>query len=356
MKKIFLSATAIAATLSTPAFAADLPSRKAPAIAVQAPLWTGFYAGLNIGYGFGTNSNANSVGYGIGGAPIAGANLQWAGLNFGNASQYNSSLAGAGLAQSVSMSNDQSGVVGGGQIGYNYQLKSDIVIGLEADIQGSGIQSNGYNNGAGASGVNNLIDLIRDDGLGTQARFYNGSQISISNAFGTQTLNTGVNWLGTVRGRIGYLINPSLLAYGTGGLTYGGVFANASSLTGNSVVNSYNYTAEAFPPPGAVEKYSGVSSYSQSLYGKSSYNQVLVGWNIGGGIEWMFKTNWSLKAEALYWNMGNINLQTISYALSGPTNSGVIVNNTQVNYQGVIARAGINYHFNLGGVPAVASF
>jgi outer membrane immunogenic protein len=36
------------------------------------------------------------------------------------------------------------------------------------------------------------------------------------------TVTKEIDYLGTVRGRLGWLVNPTLLVYGTGGLAYGG--------------------------------------------------------------------------------------------------------------------------------------
>jgi outer membrane immunogenic protein len=38
----------------------------------------------------------------------------------------------------------------------------------------------------------------------------------------------------------------------------------------------------------------------------------LSGWTAGGGLEWMFMQNWSLKAEALYWDLGRMNVETVA--------------------------------------------
>ena len=60
MKNALLASVATLATVSAcSAFAADLPSRKAPAYVPPTPMWTGFYAGLNAGYNFGTNQNVD---------------------------------------------------------------------------------------------------------------------------------------------------------------------------------------------------------------------------------------------------------------------------------------------------------
>ncbi len=73
----------------------------------------------------------------------------------------------------------------------------------------------------------------------------------------------------------------------------------------------------------------------------------------------MFMPNWSLKGEALYWDMGRMNLQTASWGVSPfPT---TLMNNAglgraSVSYSGVIARIGVNYHFGWGGAPLMAAY
>ena len=88
------------------------------------------------------------------------------------------------------------GFIGGGQIGYNYQFANSFVIGLEADLQG--IAGNTATNSFSGSGVP----------VGSPAETINSTVISTKK----------FDYLGTVRGRAGYLITPTLLIYGTGGL------------------------------------------------------------------------------------------------------------------------------------------
>jgi outer membrane immunogenic protein len=99
MKKILLSSVALLG-LATGAMAADLPSRRAPApivAAVPVFTWTGFYVGVNAGYGWNTSDD-----------------FVFNGERFDL--------------------DDDGGFVGGAQAGYNYQIGS-FVVGLEGDIQ-----------------------------------------------------------------------------------------------------------------------------------------------------------------------------------------------------------------------------
>ncbi|MBS7695646.1 MAG: porin family protein [Chelatococcus sp.] len=164
------SAVIASAGLATGALAADLPSRTVAPVAPVAPIvpiftWTGFYVGVNAGYGWNTNNNDNNVVY----------------------------VPGTGYIGTGSSGSD-GGFVGGGQIGYNYQF-GQFVAGVEADIQYADMTSNN-NNGAFYAGTG-----------------YIGSQ------------SNGVDWFGTVRARLGFAFDRALI-YGTGGFAYGGGNSN----------------------------------------------------------------------------------------------------------------------------------
>jgi outer membrane immunogenic protein len=314
--KNFVSIAALAAALSAgSAFAADLPTHKAPP-PPPAPVvsWTGAYAGLNAGYNFGTNGNAYSQNWG----------QPWFSRTTGELIFKNSSALSMDMAQP----NNQSGFIGGGQVGYNYQWGKNVVVGFETDFQGTTTSGSSAGIGAATAPVTS----------------YNQGVLTFSsNSIGGTTIQTGVNWLGTVRGRIGYLVTPTMLLYGSGGLTYGSVYANVSQ---NALETQ------------TVNLFGDIGTSNASWYGQGQQSQTRTGWNAGGGFEWMFMPNWSVKAEALYWDLGRINIQTASLGLqqfqTERPNTGW--GRSSVSYSGVIARAGINYHFNFASAPVVAKF
>ena len=124
MKKFILSAVSLAA-LTGSALAADLPTRKEP-LPPPPPsfTWTGLYGGVNVGYGFGA-----------GGADTGALNGVAA----------NANLVTSPIAASWSNSIAPSGVLGGGQVGYNYQYNPYVVVGVETDIQAADMNaSSGY--------------------------------------------------------------------------------------------------------------------------------------------------------------------------------------------------------------------
>ena len=291
------------------ALAADLPSRKAPVIAPPPPpMWTGFHVGLNAGGTWGNNSSLNSTTWSL--APPSGfpaidnSNIVNAALLTGTAGQ------AAGSA----------GFIGGGQVGYDWQVPVSgygVVVGGEADFQGIA--------GTGGNGSR---------WIGAQAgTFLNNSLFTLSN----QQVSGSLQWLGTVRGRVGFLAMPTLLVYGTGGLAYGGV--------SGSVQNTQN----------------GLLGNAPSIfnYGSGSYSKTAVGWTAGGGLEWMFMPNWSAKAEYLYYDLGNVSgsVYNTSYGLGvGTTTQLASVSNYSARVSGNIVRAGVNYHFNWGSAPVVAKY
>ena len=171
MKKYLLaSVAALGIVAAGAASAADLPSRKGP---VAAPVymppaltWTGFYVGANAGYGWGNVNTSNGWGWG-------------------------------GRSTSVG---DLDGFVGGGQVGYNYQM-GQFVLGLEADLQGADLST-------GSS--------IYGDAVKTE-------------------------YFGTVRARVGVAFDR-FMPYITGGWAYGNVKTSFTDLAGNRFSHDSSHT------------------------------------------------------------------------------------------------------------------
>ena len=319
-KHLLVSLAALAATSILSASAADLPARKAaPVDPPPAATWTGFYAGLNAG---GTWSNNNSARV-----------TTWSLINV-------LSLYGWATLNGKVSSSSANGFIGGGQIGYNWQVpvgSATFVTGVEADIQG-----------------------VANGGQETTNALWNPPAVYCCSFCNSTTVSSNLQWLGTVRGRIGYLVTPSLLVYGTGGLAYGGVNFNFSQTQTEFVVFPSNYG----PCPGSPSLSCNGPTPINISPGSAGYSGTMVGYAAGGGVEWMLFPNWSLKAEYLYYNLGNVTATLLrgGYPLGYVAASGAqpeppfVASTAQHSVSGNIARAGVNYHFNWGTAPVVASY
>ena len=325
-KKTLFSIAALT-VLAGSALAADLPSYKAPPPPPPPPppLWTGFYVGLNAG---GTWSQSNSV-Y-TSSFPVAG--FGDTALNTGSASYLASSMA-LGASGNVSTGNN-GGFIGGGQIGYNWQFYNSFVVGVEADIQGIASSSS---NAARA----NVLSL------GGDPFFVSGTGPDLLAT--TISSYKQLDYIGTVRGRLGYLVTPTLLVYGTGGLAYGGVSLRTSIFQGNT--DCANFGA----PP----------CFTPAAFGGSSFSDTRVGWTAGAGLEWMFWPNWSTKVEYLYYDLGNVTVANGVLANSfnavpfGGTSTllAAAASQSRTRFDGHIVRVGVNYHFSWGApAPVYAKY
>jgi outer membrane immunogenic protein len=328
LKKLLFSSIAVTSMLGS-ALAADLPSRHAPppAYVPPAPIftWTGFYIGVNGGF-------ISREGTHVVGTPIFGNAGLVGGPAFG---------AAAPIAATFDLRRSYGGLAGG-QIGYNWQVNQNIVLGVEADADGVFGNSCGGGGGGGFGGNNNC-----------------GGGVAIVPVTGFPAnpllaINSGTNrmdFIATLRGRLGFLPLPNLMIYGTGGLAVGGINSSITvqqQVTGPSAVPSLYGTTLS----GCGNNNGGL------LNGNNNNNCFRVGGTAGGGIEWMFLPGWSFKAEALYYELQAIrNTGTFSnFNTAGTlfTASGL---NTITHPRGVIARAGINYHFSWGApAPVVARY
>jgi outer membrane immunogenic protein len=284
-----IAAFLLAAAVSPTANAADMPL-KAPA-PPPAPVysWTGFYIGGNVGYGWGHANNSDNL---IAPCPIC---LVAPLPDF-------ATLAASG-------SNRVDGASGGGQIGYNWQVKN-YLIGIEADIQASGQR--------GTNTLNSAFFL--------PIAFFFGAQTPSATSV---TNTTRLDWFGTVRGRLGFVVDRWLV-YGTGGLAYG-------ELNVNSAVN-----------PANISLLPGFQNVPFNIGG----SQTKAGWTLGFGVESALSANWSWKAEYLYMDLGDVTVTGVVPA------QGCLGNNLACNPTGAgsgtyatgrftdnILRVGLNYRF-----------
>jgi len=317
MMKSLISATALSLALTASAFAADLPSRKEAPVYVPPPpppMWTGFYAGLNAG---GTFDASNGNVYTAGG-PI------WESPAFGVGA--GALIAGYGATSNSAIPTSNGGFIGGGQAGYNFQFYNAFVVGLEADIQGIAGSSSSGNAVTAAPSTSPIEDP--------------------STAVRSSTASKRLDYLGTVRGRLGYLFTPTLLVYATGGLAYGGANLSASYFATD---------VGAFSP------------FAVPVFGGSSYSDTRVGWTVGGGLEWMFMPNWSAKLEYLYYDLGTMtnspSFSTLTFnpalALAAGASPvfGLTGQQSWASYRSHVVRVGVNYHFNWGApAPVLAKY
>jgi outer membrane immunogenic protein len=265
--------------------AADLPSRKGPPVYIPPPAftWTGLYGGINIGYGFGDGSSeTGGLGYVSPTLPIVGVAV----------------IPGSFPAGSAwTIPQNLNGVVGGAQVGYNYQISPWLVLGVETDLQAADVHSQ----------INTAVGVV--DATGSHVQSVNSTK--------------SVDWYGTLRGRIGLTLPsmPNLMLYGTGGLAYGQVVHNVGF-------------ADNFA--------SGLARV-----GNGYYDDTKVGWAAGGGVEWspsQFPA-WSLKVEYLYVNLGSTNANSVP--LNGAAPFGPVFAANQNSPTGFhTVRAGVNWHFD----------
>ncbi|MFM8859607.1 MAG: outer membrane protein, partial [Methylocystis sp.] len=138
-----------------------------------------------------------------------------------------------------------------------------LVLGLETDIQGI----------AGSSGLGNrpMTNLI--------LTFSGHNQFS---TYSSSSADSSLSYVGTARARIGFLIKPEVMIYGSGGFAYGQGSLSLSQFQQFGAAVGWSY---------------------------SNTPSTLVGWSVGGGAEWMFLPNWSAKAEYIYYDLGNISTQ-----------------------------------------------
>jgi outer membrane immunogenic protein len=129
-----------------------------------------------------------------------------------------------------------------------------------------------------------------------------------------------LGWDGTIRGKLGTLITPTILFYGTGGVAFQQVSVNARC---DASADSWCFTAA-----------------------NQTFSDVRIGWTAGLGLEAVLSGNWIGKVEARYADFGNY--RNVFFAGTGDDVA------TSVRVQTVTALAGVTYKFGPG--PVIAKY
>src|SRR5262249_28772786 len=145
-----------------------------------------------------------------------------------------------------------------------------------------------------------------------------------------------IDYVGTVRGRLGYAIAPAFLIYGTGGFAYGGIQSDTNNFSGEIPNTGFTNVA-----------------------GFSHVSTTRGGWTAVCGGSRMFLPNLSAKAEYLFYDLGTvtyINGPLVSFRNGTSTVNFINTSRSSVRFNGNIVRAGINYHFDWGPPPVVSKY
>jgi outer membrane immunogenic protein len=219
-------AALLGAFLASPTYAADMAVKAAPVVApAQVPVWTGWNLGLSAG-GRWADVTGTSLSFGGGPVPFPALARQ----------NYDSATARLGA-----------------YTGYDWQIDPKWLVGVEGDFAW----------GDGKKHVNALQGIATNGGNYSEAR---------------------LGWDAGIRGRLGYLWEPTWLLYVTGGVEW-----QHFSATDNCAVNTCG--------PGVVPL--GGSPF---LLTNAT---TLTGWTIGGGVEKMLPNKWLVRAEYRYADFGN---------------------------------------------------
>ncbi|HEX8078339.1 MAG TPA: outer membrane beta-barrel protein, partial [Chthoniobacterales bacterium] len=196
--------------------------------------------------------------------------------------------------------------IAGGQAGINAQLGS-ILVGVEGDFGWTSL-SGKYRSTSGPTAIGPFA-LTTAEGAASR-----------------------VNWLSTVRSRFGFVFDRFLI-YGTGGVAFGEV-RGAGDVT-------------AFLPPFG------------SLTLAANDRRVHVGWAAGAGIEALITSNFSIKLEYLYADLGRERHSAPALLTGTPAILALIPPGTSVRAAGDFkvavqtVRVGLNYHFDWSAPGAI---
>ncbi len=260
MRKLLCGSVALAAIIAgVPAIAADMPVKAAP---VAVASWTGLYVGLGVGFRS-TQTDMTVTAETQGGVDILGPICAGFALT-------GSCVTGQPLNDTAFRSSLYAG--------YNWQVAPQWVVGVEGDW--------GFANKTTTLG-----------GMYYPLAGVGGPITGIA----ADTFAVKTTWDASARARIGFLADPSLLIYATGGAAWLHVEATSSC----------NVLTGPCSPGGGRSPAVVTDSTTKS------------GWTIGGGIEAMLWANWIARAEYRYADFGTISNTDIRTEAAGPSPNAV---------------------------------
>lgn len=243
--KLLRSGLLIAAVLgaSQTAIAADM-AVKAPRVEA-APVWswTGLYAGVHGGWAW---TNDDAVG-----------------------SSFTSALPGLLPLAVATHDLSTDGAIFGAHLGYNWQLNPTWVVGIEGEFTGANLNI-------------------------TSGPFTAAVPIAPGSQGHTLTLGRDVNWLASVRGRLGYTWGPGMI-YATGGIAWADIDYRSA------------YSSGTFCATGGVG----------GCLVSGAFNDTATGWTIGAGWEQMINNNWRFRVEYAFYNFDGLNTAVTIPAFNG---------------------------------------
>ncbi|MGH6837858.1 MAG: outer membrane protein [Methylocella sp.] len=198
--------------------------------------WTGIYIGGQVGYAWGSGAN-----------------------NF-------SGFLPDGTFISTSAGGTPSGVIGGANVGFNYQI-NQWVLGLEGTVDGTSLSNTAV------------------------VGFPDGSSVSA---------HTTADVEGSIRGRLGIAWDRALI-YATGGVAFGGFNTDVA-----------------------------VSDPIDGIFVNGSRSNTRVGWTVGGGIQYAVTNNWSIRAEYRFSDFGTIREGLVGLPAGASFNEGRRIQQNQV--------------------------
>lgn len=185
-------------------------------------------------------------------------------------------------------------VIGGGTLGCNWQpVGSPFVLGLEGEFGYLKLSGDTFDPNT-LAGTQTTLDVLGSAKVG--------------------------NWYGMATGRLGYAFDRVLL-YVKGGAAF--VRTQASVLDQCTATGCGNWLIS------------------------TSGSETVTTWTVGGGVEWAFAPNWSVKGEYMFIGLNNHEFQTSGIAT---TSSGNVVSGGPFvfnhSFDGIhTGKIGVNYKF-----------